>query len=235
MVLRGWGARVCAFRKSRTRAREPGGGSRPGLLSLGHHHCLPPLSLAARRSIRLPRTCRAPLCLICPQVVWWRWRWWRRRAAHRAIHRIHDPRLQNAQRRHFRKMIARPRLARRLAAAPPRSWTTPSRHSPTPARAQHAVQFGCGAELLSVRPPLRLVVWVRLLAGQGAETDGSSGVVAGVFSRPSGSRRRRARRSRRRRSTTTPALLPDRYRGSCRPSVRQCAARLYRRSSAPSS
>ena len=85
MVLRGWGARVCALRKSRTRAREPGGGSRPGLLSLGHHHCLPPLSLAARRSIRLPRTCRAPLCLICPQVVWWRWRWWRRRAAHHSL------------------------------------------------------------------------------------------------------------------------------------------------------
>ena len=85
MVLRGWGARVCALSKSRTRAREPGGGSRPGLLSLGHHHCLPPLSLAARRSIRLPRTCRAPLCLICPQVVWWRWRWWRRRAAHHSL------------------------------------------------------------------------------------------------------------------------------------------------------
>ena len=85
MVLRGWGARVCARSKSRTRAREPGGGSRPGLLSLGHHHCLPPLSLAARRSIRLPRTCRAPLCLICPQVVWWRWRWWRRRAAHHSL------------------------------------------------------------------------------------------------------------------------------------------------------
>ena len=66
MVLRGWGARVCARSKSRTRAREPGGGSRPGLLSLGHHHCLPPLSLAARRSIRLPRTCRAPLVPYLP-------------------------------------------------------------------------------------------------------------------------------------------------------------------------
>ena len=29
MVLRGWGARVCALRKSRTRAREPGGGQPP--------------------------------------------------------------------------------------------------------------------------------------------------------------------------------------------------------------
>ena len=212
MVLRGWGARVCALRKSRTRAREPGGGSRPGLLSLGHHHCLPPLSLAARRSIRLPRTCRAPLCLICPQVVWWRWRWWRRRAAHRAT-------------------ASRP---------PPRSCASsivddalPPLSHPRACAACRSIRLRRGTAVRSNPLPARL--WLRLFAGQGEETDGSSGVVAGVFSRPSGSRRRRARRSRRRRSTTTPALLPDRYRRLCRPSFRQCSARLYRRSSAPSS
>ena len=48
MVLRGWGARVCALRKSRTRAREPGRDSRPGDRS-----SLTSIAGAAHRSIRL--------------------------------------------------------------------------------------------------------------------------------------------------------------------------------------
>ena len=163
MVLRGWGARVCALRKSRTRAREPGGAaaqaSYRSAITTASHPC--PSQHAVRSG------CRAPAARPCALSA----RRWCGGGGGGGVDVL---------------PIARPRLARRLAAAPPRSWTTPSRHSPTPARAQHAVQSGCGADLLSVRPPLRLVVWVRLLAGQGAETDGSSGVVVDVFSRPSG-------------------------------------------------
>ena len=164
MVLRGWGARVCALRKSRTRAREPGGGSRPGLLSLGHHHCLPPLSLAARRSIRLPRTCRAPLCLICPQVVWWRWRWWRRRAAHRAT-------------------ASRP---------PPRSCASsivddalPPLSHPRACAACRSIRLRRGTAVRSNPLPARCVVAAVRRTG-GGDGRGERGHVAGVFWRPSG-------------------------------------------------
>ena len=60
MVLRGWGARVCAVRKSRTRAREQGRDSRPRdrwLVRIAGASPLPPPPLsrpcAAHRSIRL--------------------------------------------------------------------------------------------------------------------------------------------------------------------------------------
>ena len=62
-----------------------------------------------------------------------------------------------------------------------------------PCRAQHAVRSGCCADLLSVCDPLWLAVWFWLFAGQGAEEEGASEVVAGFISRRSRSRLRRSR------------------------------------------
>ena len=56
MVLRGWGARVCALRKSRTRAREPGGAaaqaSYRSAITTASHPC--PSQHAVRSGCRAP-------------------------------------------------------------------------------------------------------------------------------------------------------------------------------------
>ena len=64
MVLRGWGARVCARSTSRTggmgRARRSHPGDRCSITTASH----PCPVAAARRSIRLLRACHRPLCLV---------------------------------------------------------------------------------------------------------------------------------------------------------------------------
>ena len=77
-----------------------------------------------------------------------------------------------------------------------------------PRRAQHTVRSGCCASRQPVCLPVRLAVWLRLFTGARAGTDGSSKVVAAVFSRSPRSRRRAARCRWRRRSTASSGHLP---------------------------